>query len=204
MSNKKQANSLSYEKLKVVIESYTPISNETYSILLNISRVRYVKKGDYLCHLGDVSKELIFVVDGLLRAYIIDEKGNEYNKNFFLENNFAGSMVSLLTKEPSYFEIEALEDSTLIMIDFEQFRKFLLEKDDLKLFQIYYLEKNWLIKKEAREVALVQKSATERYQEFIKDYPTLETRVAQYLIASHLGITPTQLSRIRKSLNICK
>lgn len=204
MSNKKQANSLSYEKLKVVIESYTPISNESYSILLNISRVRYVKKGDYLCHLGDVSKELIFVVDGLLRAYIIDVKGNEYNKNFFLENNFAGSMVSLLTKEPSCFEIEALEDSTLIMIDFEQFRKFLLEKDDLKLFQIYYLEKNWLIKKEAREVALVQKSATERYQEFIKEYPTLETRVAQYLIASHLGITPTQLSRIRKSLNICK
>ncbi len=114
-------------------------------------------------------------------------------------------MVSLLTKDPSCFEIEALEDSKVIFIDYEKFRQLLVKKDDLKLFQIYYLEKNWLIEKESREVAFVQKSAAERYAEFLEKFPTLESRVPQYLIASHLGITPTQLSRIRKAdINICK
>ena len=173
------------EMLRKVIESYSPLSDETWSNLSKIIKIQSIKKGDYPCRFGDVAKELIFVVDGLLRAYILDEEGHEYNKNFFLENNFAGSTVSLLTQNPSNFEIEALEDSTLIMIDYGKFRELLLEK-------------------EAREVALVQESATQRYQTFIQTYPTLESRVPQYLIASHLGITPTQLSRIRKSINICK
>jgi len=159
-----------------------------------------VSKQECLCRFGDISEDLYFVVDGLLRAYILDEEGHEYNKNFFIENTFAGSMVSLLTKEPSYFEIEALEDSMVIAIDYEKFRALLLEAEDLKLFQIYYLEQNWLIEKESREIALVQQNADERYRTFLEKYPNLENRIPQYLIASHLGITPTQLSRIRKNL----
>jgi len=185
--------------LRKTIESYAHISDDTWESLVQISTLKRVKKNDCTCRFGDTARELMFVVQGLLRAYIVDEEGHEYNKNFFLENSFAGSMVSLLTKEPSYFEIEALEDSEVIFIDYEKFRELLVEKDDLKLFQIYYLEKNWLIDKESREVALVQKSATERYRDFLIKYPALEFRVPQYLIASHLGITPTQLSRIRKS-----
>ncbi len=186
-------------KLKENMQTYVTISDITWQKLLHITTIEKVKKGHILCHFGDVATTLMFVVSGLLRAYILDEEGHEYNKNFFIENSFAGSMVSLLTKEPSYFEIEALEDSIIIAIDYDKFRALLLEVDDLKLFQIYYLEKNWLIEKESREVALVQKNANARYQDFLEKYPTLEDRVPQYLIASHLGITPTQLSRIRKN-----
>ena len=186
--------------LKIVMESYTEISDETWQKIIQMATVKEVSKNDCICYFGDVATDFLFVVKGLLRAYTLDEEGHEYNKNFFIENNFAGSMVSLLTKEPSYFEIEALEDSMVIAIDYEKFRALLLEADDLKLFQIYYLEKNWVIEKESREVALVQQNADERYKTFLEKYPNLENRVPQCLIASHLGITPTQLSRIRKNL----
>jgi hypothetical protein len=86
----------------------------------------------------------------------------------------------------------------LIEIDFLAYRRLLLEYDDLKLFQIYYLEKNWLLDKDEREISLVQLDASARYQQFMSDFPRLVERLPQYHIASHLGITPTQLSRIRK------
>ena len=68
----------------------------------------------------------------------------------------------------------------------------------IKLFHIYYLEKNWLIHKDGREVDIVQKDADERYDEFLETYENQHSRLTQYHIASHLGITATQLSRIRK------
>ena len=92
-------------------------------------------------------------------------------------------------------------------IDFLAYRQLMTEKSDLKLFQIYYLEKNWLLAKDSREIEIVQEDATARYLRFIDESPALVNRLAQYHIASHLGITPTQLSRIRKnlaSINLCK
>ena len=77
----------------------------------------------------------------------------------------------------------------------------------MKLFQIYYLERNSLISKDAREVDIVQKDANERYDEFLETYEEQYSRLTQYHIDSHLGITATQLSRIRKKeskINICK
>lgn len=65
---------------------------------------------------------------------------------------------------------------------------------------IAYLEKNWVIEKERIEVALILEDGTQRYLSYLDKYPNIEKRVAQHHIAAHLGITPTQLSRIRKNL----
>jgi hypothetical protein len=51
--------------------------------------------------------------------------------------------------------------------------------------------------KERREIELVLLQADERYKIFKQEYPNLENLIPQYHIASYLGVTPTQLSRIR-------
>jgi CRP-like cAMP-binding protein len=186
--------------LKQTMESYSPVSDETWSALKAICKFRMICKHHILYHAGKVPTSYSFVYSGLFRKFVTDEKGNEYNKFFFDESTFPGSMAALLTSTPSKFTIEALEPSLIIEINFKDYRKLLIEKHDLKLFQIYYLEKNWLLLKEAREVSIVQNNATQRYQKFLTEYPSLEERLAQYHIASHLGITPTQLSRIRKKI----
>ena len=168
---------------------------------MDISTFVSIKKNDYLCQISEVPTFFSYVSFGLLRAFILDEKGNEYNKNFFEEGSFPGSMVALLTNQPSNFAVQALENSQLIHIDFKKYRELLLKYDDLKLYQIHYLEAHWLIHKDAREVAIIQNDADERYEEFKENFPRLESRLPQYHIASHLGITPTQLSRIRKRIN---
>jgi CRP-like cAMP-binding protein len=188
------------QSLKQCIDSYSPISKESWSLLENICTFKELKKAETLLYLGDVADEVYFIGKGLLRAYFSDIEGNIYNKNLFLENSFAGSTVSLLKNRPSEFCLEALEDTTLIVMPYKEYRVLIDEYIDLKDFYIAYLEQNWVIEKECIQVALVLEDATQRYLTYLKKYPNIENRVAQHHIASHLGITPTQLSRIRKSL----
>ncbi len=186
--------------LKKELETYCIISAETWDKLSQICVPIHLRRKQFFTKVGLIPHSFGFVYSGLLRAYTTDLNGNEYNKIFFSENTFPASTVALLTNSPSTFTIEALEETSLLQINFKEYRHLLKICDDLKWFQILYLEKNWVIDKEEREVALVQDNATERYLRFKEKYASLEQRIPQFHIASHLGITPTQLSRIRKSL----
>lgn len=181
-------------------ESYAPISIESWRLIENIIDIKNIKKGDLLLQNGQIAKEIHFLAQGALRAFIIDTTGNTYNKNIFLEGDFAGSTVSLIQQTPSDFSLEALEDSILININYKKYRQLIFQNDDLKNFYIAYLEKNWVIEKEQREISLVMENATERYMQLLSKHPNIIQRIPLLHIASHLGITPTQLSRIRKSL----
>jgi CRP-like cAMP-binding protein len=187
--------------LKTAMEAYNPISDDSWQKLSLCCELIPIDKQGFFTQQGEIPNSFGFVYSGLLRSYITDDNGNEYNKIFFPENTFPGSMAALLAHTPSQFFIEALEDSKIVQINHQGFRRLLETQDDLKWFHIRYLEKNWLIDKEKREIALVQQSATQRYLAFKQEHPHLEARISQYHIASHLGITPTQLSRIRKSLS---
>ena len=68
-------------------------------------------------------------------------------------------------------------------------------------FQINYLETHWLLEKEPKEIGYLQFEAKDRYLTFLDDFNHIANRLPQYHIASYLGITPTQLSRIRKEIN---
>jgi len=189
-----------YQSLKGMIDSYSSISNESFVGIQNCSKIREIRKNTIFTAAGKIPQSFGYIHSGLMRAYITDEKGNEYNKIFFPERTFPGSMVALLNQSESFFSIETLELTTVVEIDQKAYRRLLFEKEDLKTFHIIYLERNWVIEKEKREVSLIQESATERYIHFCKENPLLKNRIQDYHIASHLGITPTQLSRIKKTL----
>ncbi|MDB5120342.1 MAG: cyclic nucleotide-binding protein [Sphingobacteriales bacterium] len=186
--------------LKVKFESYSPISEKSWSFILETIQFKAVEKGEILLREGQISRKLYFICEGVVRAFCADIEGNLYNKNLFLEKNFAGSTVSAIQKSPSTFTLEALEDSVLISIDYSKYRELIFKNNDLKDYYIAYIERNWIIEKEQREVSLVFENATVRYLKFIRQHPSVDKRIPLQHIASHLGITPTQLSRIRKDL----
>lgn len=186
--------------LKSKFECYASISNESWLRIKEITEFQRLEKGEILLREGQISRKVYFICEGALRAFCADINGNSYNKNLFLENNFAGSTVSSIQKTPSIFTLEALEDSIIISIDYSKYRQLIFSNNDLKDFYIAYLERNWIIEKEQREVSLVLENATVRYLKFIRQHPNIDQRIPLQHIASHLGITPTQLSRIRKNL----
>jgi len=186
--------------LKVKFNYYSPISEQSWQLIENNIEINSIKKGELLLRNGQIAKEIHFVAKGALRSFITDREGNIYNKNIFLEGDLAGSTASLIQQTPSDFSIEALEDAVLININYKKYRELIFQNDDLKNFYIAYLERNWVIEKEQREISIVMENATERYLDLLAKHPDIAERIALLHIASHLGITPTQLSRIRKTL----
>lgn len=160
------------------------------------TRTITVKKDGYFLRAGEVPWRIGYLKTGLMRLFYIDLNGLEVNKHFCIENTLAISYSAFLLQTESRFFIQALEDSTLITVDYETYQELL---DGHVCWQVVArkLAEMVFILKEKREAELLLNSAQERYQQFLVDYPNLETRIAQYHIASYLGITPESLSRIR-------
>ncbi len=186
--------------IKEVIFRYHQVSETSLSLLYSIARIKHLKKNEILLPIGKTAKDIHILVQGAIIAYFIDEEGNTYNKNVFLEGNFVASTVSYLTNSPSDFALEAIEDCIIISFNYRNYRQYINNNEDLKNFYIAYLEKNWVIDKEKREIDIVMKNASSRYLELLEKHPEIDQRVPLSHLASHLGITPTQMSRIRKKV----
>ncbi|WP_439490140.1 Crp/Fnr family transcriptional regulator [Algoriphagus sp.] len=187
-------------EFKETVRGYYPVSDNAFHQLKDLIKFKTIKKDEILLNIGQISKHLYFVCKGAVIAYFVDEEGNTYNKNIFLEKQFAGSKVSALLKTPSQFTLQTIEDCLLISLDYRLYKELIYSNEELKNFYIAYLEKNWVIDKEQREISIVMEDATERYKRLLVSYPDIDHRIPLQHIASHLGITPTQLSRIRKNI----
>ncbi|WP_160137796.1 Crp/Fnr family transcriptional regulator [Chryseobacterium sp. c4a] len=181
------------------INSYYPLSEETSEALMDICSEERYKKNELLLEAGNMARFYYFIKSGLIGYYTTDEEGNNIYKIFFEENSFVASTAAIIKNEPSDFSIIALEDCSVIKYPVKAFRELLEKHHDLALFHLRYLEKNWVVKKEPLEVSLKFETAKQRYLLLLEN-KSLYVRLKQHHIASYLGITPTQLSRIRKEI----
>lgn len=165
--------------------------------LLEITRISFVKKGAYYIQAGQIPKKFGFLSEGLFRYLYINDKGTEYTKNFIPEKNFALAYSAMLLQQPSKMYVEALEDSILYDIDYSDWLKLKDGHTCWNIFLVKLLEHAFMIK-ENRERELLLLDAEQRYALFRTEFPSLDTRVKQHLIASYLGISPVSLSRLRK------
>jgi CRP-like cAMP-binding protein len=187
------------ELFKSYLEKDVKISEESFEALRSEIVFREIPKGEYLIRTGQVARNLYFVCKGIIISEWPDLKGDLHIKNFFIEGNIATSTVSSLTKEPSNFNIKAVLKSEIISINYEKFKEIIFSFEDLKSFYIGYLERSWIITNERRQISFAAEDGMTRYRSFLSNYPGIINRVPLKLIAHYLGITPTQLSRIRKA-----
>jgi CRP-like cAMP-binding protein len=181
------------------IRSIVDLPVEEERKISTIATAQSLRKGDHFIRPGAIPTKFGFVVSGLFRYYYIHSKGSEYTKGFFPENNFITSYTSMKLNKPSYYGVEALEEATIVAVDYHHWKSLFDGHPCWVHFLLALLEKGYA-KKEARERELLLLNAEERYRLFLENYPHLETRIKQHLIASYLGITPVALSRIRKTM----
>jgi CRP-like cAMP-binding protein len=158
---------------------------------------RDYRKGELLVTQGQRTRNIFFVLRGLLSQYHISEDGEAIVKRFFLERSFAASTSALLTGRKSDFSIRALEPVTAWEYDFARFKSLARDHPDIAAFYIAYMERHWIVEKEPLEISFRNDDARQKYARFLESYPGLEKRIRQHEVAAFLGITPTQLSRIR-------
>lgn len=178
------------------VRSYADLSMEAERAWLALIKEKTYTKGENFIRTGQIPQKVAFVTKGLFSQYYIADNGETVIKYFFPEGRIAGSIPATLTKSESNFTITALEDTTVLEYNFHEFKKLVSIYSDIAAFYVRYLEQHWVIDKEPYEISLRSDSAKIRYDEFLEKYPELLKRLKKHHIASYLGITPTQLSRI--------
>jgi len=178
------------------IRQYYPITEATESAWSALLRQKTYAKGEYLVKEGQVPGKVSFICRGLAYQSYFPDEGEMIIKYFFPENRLAASVTATMTRTPSRFSIVAIEETTVLEYDFARFRALVEQHNDLALFYISYLEKHWVIEKEPLEIAFRTDTAATRYRDFLLSHQHIIHRLKKYHIASYLGITPTQLSRI--------
>ncbi len=183
-------------ELKKYLTNLVDFTESEMGKFISLFSESYLKKHEYIAVEGEYSTKLVFITKGVMRAFYRNNNGDEYNKTFFTELNFVGAYSSLVTKQQSLINIQCLTDCSVLMADYEQVTNLYDSFPKVeRLARI--LAEHFFVSKEKREIAQVMLDASERYAIFQKTRPDLEHLIPQYHIASYLGITPTQLSRIR-------
>ncbi|MCD1260798.1 Crp/Fnr family transcriptional regulator [Paenibacillus athensensis] len=174
------------------------ISEEEWQAFFRGTTLRRVKTGTDLVRAGDLVQSAFFCIEGLFRLYYTLPDGREYNKSFVGEREFFTSYGALITQRPSFFSIQALEDALVLEIPYPFLQELMNAHHKWERFVRQGVEALYL-KKEERERQLLYASARQRYDHFIRQYPSLAGRLPQYQIAAYLGISPVSLSRLLRS-----
>jgi CRP-like cAMP-binding protein len=191
------------EKLRQALAFGGILSEEFIQLALQYFTPRQLKPNHHFLETGEISDEIAFVSEGILRVYALDKDGTEVTKYFVRPNQFAVNLESYYSLLPSDTSMQAVVETHLAVI-----RKSVLEKISAEIPNFYIFTKTLteanLLNKIKDNDFLNFGTAKEKYLEFTRRYPDLARQVPQQHIASYLKITPQSLSRIRKELSRTK
>ena len=183
------------------ISKHIELSKEEEDFL--VSKVFYRKylKGQYVVQQGDICKYECFVLSGCTKMFYLDDDGQEHIILFSIEDWWTSDMGSFITQTPADFNIQCLENTELVMFSYDIIEELYTNIPKLERFFRQIIERAFVAsqKRIVRNFAL---TAKERYLYFRNQYPKIEQRIPQYMVASYLGITKEFLSKIKSQLSI--
>ncbi|PSK94265.1 Crp/Fnr family transcriptional regulator [Taibaiella chishuiensis] len=160
---------------------------------------RKLRKRQYLMQHGEHFGEIAFVNKGMLRACLKGEKGAEHVMQFAPEGTWIPDSFNLSEDDTALYDIDALENAEVLLIDREVFQQLLQRVPALEKYFRQVMQKR-LNALHLRVINYLTHFAEDKYKMFVETYPEIVQRVPQHMIASYLGIKPETLSRNRKKM----
>ncbi|OKS86411.1 Crp/Fnr family transcriptional regulator [Mucilaginibacter polytrichastri] len=157
---------------------------------------RTLRRNEFLFRTGEICRHKVFVLKGLLRTYNTTPDGNEHILQFSPEHSWTLDVESYDRQVPSLAGIGAIEHSELLLWHKPDFNTLLAEVPQLKIFADQLIARNV---HQSRHRILTALSATpeEKYEDFVRTFPGLLSRLPLRMIASYLGISLKTLNRVR-------
>ena len=186
------------EQLEGFIRSKVKGPNEAeIAAILEIFQASKLVKGDLFKDHNQVCDKLGFVISGSTRHFVIKPNGEVVTARIVQENNFVTDIISVRTGEKTPINIEILEPTSMLVAPVEDMKKLLEVNLTLNRLIREYMADN-MVEMGKLHFTFLTGTAKERYRFILENKPRLLKSVPLSYIASMIGITPTQLSRIRK------
>lgn len=188
------------DKLKTLLQTLTPFSNKEFEE----SKIHFcmvnLKKGDFFLEHGKVSRNIAFVNRGSLRTYYLNHNGEEITACFRTENSIVSSYRSFILQEASQLSIIAIEDTELIVIDYDKLQKLYRSSKTWQCVGRLIAEQEYINMEQYASV-LNQESAKEKYLRLLEEQPEVINKCKVEHIATYLGVSRRTLSRIRQEIS---
>jgi len=190
---------LGMKNLVSFLSQISPLSEQTLTLMQSVFVADELKKGDYFVRDGEYANEIAFLESGVVRAFYTNKQGKEYNKTFFTAPSIIGSYGSLISKEKNRLPQQALSDCVIWRLNYDVIERLSEGNYELERLRRKIAER-FFVGNEKKQLEMALLEAKERYLIFRAEHPGFEDTIPQYHIASYLGISATQLSRIRQKL----
>ncbi|MCD8317880.1 MAG: Crp/Fnr family transcriptional regulator [Paraprevotella sp.] len=181
------------------IPVFAALSEEERRVLSDILVMRKVRKNEMVVRDGQICRHMVYVCRGLLRQYYF-KNGREITEHFTCEGHIAYCIESIFKDKPSHLMMEALENSELCLIPYVRLVELSLSYRGIAEWLRHFLENN-LILHQVKADSWRFESARERYERFLREFPTVANRASVNDMASYLLMTPESLSRVRTAVS---
>ena len=187
-----------YMDIHEIINKIYPIPETSMDKLTkHLSKVTY-PKGHHILEAGKTETNIFFIEKGIVRAYIPVD-GKEVTFWIGKEGSAIVSLKSYVDNQQGYESMELMEESELYLLKRKDLQELFKEDIHIANWGRKFSERE-CIKSEKLFISRQFKTSLERYQELISEYPDILQRVPLGIIASYLGISQVNLSRIRAKI----
>ena len=156
------------------------------------------KKDEIIKPQNSTERYFYYIIEGSAGIFLWKEN-NFVCLDFALDGHFCSDYMSFLTKQATPLQVVALENIKMLRMTTKNYN-LITQQPVGKVIRLVAAEMSF-IGKQQQQIELLTKSAKERYEILIKQFPNIQNRIAQKHIASYLGITPQSLSRVRNPAN---
>ena len=177
-----------------------PISDTEFEQTVVLFTEQTLQKGDFFVKQDKICRQIAFINKGTLRTFYINDKAEETTSCFCTENSLTTSYKSFILQQPSNLSIQALEDTELLIIDYDHLQKLYSTSIVWQNIGRAVAEKEYIVMEQYASV-LNNETAKEKYLRLLKEQPTVLQKANVEDIASYLGVTRRTLSRIRQEIS---
>lgn len=178
------------------IAQYVSLTAHDLEAVNRCAKIRLVSKGRFYLQPGQVNGEFAFIQQGSLRISHLTPDGHELTGWLAMSGQSFCDLASFRDQRPSRFAVQALTDTTLLVISYadmqhlyqtvpgwQEFGRKLWEDVSVQLIELI--------------VSFQAQPAEVRYERIRRESTLVQSAPLKY-IAEFLGITPHTLSRLRR------
>lgn len=184
-----------HNKLREHIERIVLLSDDEFAFVLSHFTLKKFKKHQFLIQEGEIVKYHYFVLSGLLKLVYTDDTAKQHIVSFAMEDWWESDFYAYYTQTKATMSLECVEDTVVYCLLLDDYKKLC---DGLQKIQRFFLEKaNFgFIGSQRRIISWLTSNSKERYEQLLKQYPSLIQRVPKSLLAAYLGVSRETLSRL--------